>query len=400
MQRSRWTGPRSTVPLGLLAAVLLVAANLRPAFTSLGPVLPDIRDDLGLSGAAASLLTALPILCLGALAPLALPLSRRFGVERALAIALVALGAGLLLRVLGGWEALVLGTVAVGGAIAVGNVLLPVIVKRDFVGSSGRVTGLYTATMSVTAALAAAATVPIGDALGTGWRGGLAAWALLVVVALAAFLPRIAAQERPALIASAGPARTMLRDRLAWQVTFFLGLQSLGFYALVAWLPSIYRDLGVPPGEAGLLAAAVPLAAAVGGLVVPARAARAPDQRAAALLVSIGTAAGLVGLMVAPLAAPLLWVLVAGFSQGGGFPLALTLVVLRTRTPAQTRQLSAMAHTVGYLVAATGPLAVGAIHDVAGGWAAPIGLVVGLTVLQGIVGLFAGRAGHVGEGLG
>jgi CP family cyanate transporter-like MFS transporter len=377
--------------------VLLVAMNLRPAFTSLGPVLPDIRLDLGLSGAAAAVLTGLPVLSLGILAPIAPLLSRRFGIERSIGIALVALGLGLILRALGGVELLVAGTVVAGGAIAIGNVLLPVIVKRDFPDRTGRVTGLYTATMSVTASLGAAITIPLGEALGTGWRGGLAAWALPVVGAIAVWMPRIWGQARPAMIATPGSVAELLRDRLAWQVTIFLGLQSLGFYAMVAWLPSVYRDLGLPAADAGLLASVVPLAAIAGGLTVPAAAARARDQRAAAFLASMGTVVGFLGILAFPLAAPVLWVVVVGVCQGAGFPLALTLVVLRTRTPQETQRLSAMAQTVGYMIAALGPLLMGSVHDAAAGWAVPLAMLAVLTTLQAVAGLWAGRAAYVGD---
>ena len=387
---------RRALGVGLLAGVLLVSMNLRPAFTSLGPVLADIRVDLGLSGWAAALLTALPVLSLGLLAPLAPILSIRIGVERAVGLALAALAGGLLLRAVGGVELLIAGTIVAGGAIAIGNVLLPVIVKRDFPERVGRVTGLYTATMAVTASLAAAVTIPLGGLAGIGWRGGLAAWALPVTVALVAWWPLMRARARPVELAPSGSARALLRDPLAWQVTLFLGLQSLGFYAMVAWLPSIYRDLGMAPGEAGLLSAVIPLAAIAGGLTVPAAAARARDQRAAAFLASIGTVAGFLGILAAPMAAPLLWVAVVGACQGAGFPLALTLVVLRTRTPAETQRLSAMAQTAGYIVAALGTLLVGAVHDLSGAWLAPMVLLVALTAAQAWVGVWAGRARFVG----
>jgi CP family cyanate transporter-like MFS transporter len=369
--------------------------NLRPAFTSVGAALPDIRSELGLSGAAAALLAALPVLCLGLLAPLAPLLSRRLGVEWAMGSALIALAGGLVLRALGGLELLLAGTVVVGGAIAVANVLLPVIVKRDFVNHVGRVTGLYTSAMAVTAAIAAAVTVPVGTTLDLGWRGGLGAWAAPVALAILAWIPQLGARTPFVHAAHPGAMRAMLGDALAWQVTLYLGLQSLGFYSAVAWVPSIYRDLGVDPFEAGLIASIVPLAGVAGGLTIPAPAARARDQRWAAFLVSMGTATGLFGILVAPLAAPFLWVAIVGFCQGASFPLALTMIVLRSRTPAETQRLSAMAQTFGYVVAASGPLLMGAAHDVTRSWTGPLALLVGLIALQAVMGLGAGRARFV-----
>jgi CP family cyanate transporter-like MFS transporter len=386
----------SSVParagLGLtLAGILLVAMNLRPAFTSVGPALPDIRAELGLSGALAALVAALPVLCLGLLAPLAPILSRRIGIEWAMGAALLALGTGLLLRVVGDLGLLIAGTVVVGGAIAVANVLLPVIVKRDFPNHVGRVTGLYTSAMAVTAAVAAAVTIPVATSLGLGWRGGLGAWAVPVGLAVAAWLPQLRVRTPFAHAPLRGATRALLGDGLAWQVTLYLGLQSLGFYAAVAWVPSIYRDLGVNPVEAGLIGSIVPLAGVGGGLTIPALAARRRDQRWSAFLVSVGTATGMLGVLVAPLAAPLLWVAIIGFAQGASFPLALTMIVLRTRTPAETQRLSAMAQTFGYLVAASGPLAVGAAYDLTGSWDVPLGLLVVLIGAQAVMGLGAGR---------
>jgi CP family cyanate transporter-like MFS transporter len=319
------------------------------------------------------------------------------GLERAVALALGALGLALVVRAVGPGSVLLGGTVVVGGAIAISNVLLPVIVKRDFPAAAGRVTGIYTTAMGIAAAAAAALTIPIGDALGLGWRGGIAVWAVLVVVALIGWLTRTGAQASPEWAGRPVARRTMLGDPLAWQVTLYLGLQSLGFYTVVAWLSSIYRDLGMDPAEAGFVSAMVPLGSVIGGLTVPGRAGRAESQAIAAFLVAAGTAVGLIGVVVAPLAAPFVWALIIGTCQGAGFPLALTLIVLRTRVPQQTQQLSAMAQTVGYLVASTGPVLVGAIHDAFGGWTVALLLLAAIAVIQGLMGLGAGRPMYVGE---
>lgn len=380
----------------LIAGTLLVAMNLRPALTSVGSVLSDIRLGLGLPGAAASLLTGLPVLCFGFLAPLAPALSRRFGIERTMGGVLVAIAFGLLVRVAAGTWLLILGTFVAGGAIAVANVLLPVVVKRDFADRPGLVTGLYTAGMGIGASAGAAATVPIAAAMGLGWRGGLAFWAIPVVVALLVWLPQMHVRTRALAAAHPGAISVLLRDALAWQVTIFLGLQSLGFYALVAWLPSVYRDLGATPTEAGLLLSVSALVGVGAALTIPARLARARDQRFAAFALSAITALGLSGVLLAPLLAPLLWVAIIGGSQGAAFPLALTMIVLRTRTPEETQRLSAMSQSIGYLIAAGGPLIVGALHDLTATWQAGLALLVGLAILQGFVGLGAGRARLVG----
>ncbi|MGC9667788.1 CynX/NimT family MFS transporter [Planosporangium sp. 12N6] len=383
---------RHPVLVGL--AIALVAANLRPALASVGPVIADLRADLGLPGAAAAALTAVPVLCLGALAATAPALARRWGMEPVIAAVLAVIGAGLLARVSGGVVALFAGTVVVSGAIAVANVLLPAIIKRDFAGRGGTMMGVYSMALSGSAAIAAGATVPIGDAVGHGWRGALGAWALPAVVALVAWVPFARGHHgRPA---GAPPGRSLLRDPLAWQVTLFFGLQSLSFYAVLAWLPSVYRDHGYHPAAAGLMLSVSALVQIPVTLVLPSLAGRLADQRVLAAGCTLVTTAALTGILVAPTAAPYLWMLLLGLGQGAAFAVGLTLFVLRTRSSADTARLSAMAQTFGYLVAAGGPLLVGAAHDAARSWTPALALLVLLGVPQLVTGALAGRSRHVG----
>jgi MFS transporter, CP family, cyanate transporter len=383
---------RHPVLLGL--AITLVAVNLRPALASVGPVLADLRADLGLSGTAAAVLTAVPVLCLGVLAATAPGLARRWGMEPVIAFAVGVVVAGLLLRVTGGAALLFAGTVIASGAIAVANVLLPAVIKRDFAGHSGPMMGVYTMALSGSAAVAAGTTVPIGDTLGLGWRGALGAWAVPAALALLAWLPVARAHSAP----PSGPGGgSLLRDRLAWHVTLFFGLQALSFYAVLAWLPSIYRDRGYRPAAAGLLLSVSALVQIPVTLLLPSLASRVADQRVLAAACTLLTAAGLAGLLVAPTAAAYLWMLLLGVGQGGTFAVGLTLFVLRARSTTDTARLSAMAQTFGYMVAAGGPLLVGAVHDAAGSWAPALVLLLLLAVPQLLTGLGAGRARYVGK---
>ncbi|HEV7899307.1 MAG TPA: MFS transporter [Planosporangium sp.] len=385
---------RHSVLLGL--AIALVAANLRPALASVGPVLADLRADLHLSGIEAAILTAVPVLCLGALAATAPTLARRWGMEPVIAAVLAVIGAALLLRVSGGVVVLFAGTVVVSGAIAIANVLLPAVIKRDFAGHGGAMMGVYSMALSGSAAIAAGATVPIGSVVGHGWRGALGSWALPAAIAFVAWLPFTRSRHTPPVGAPGGGS--LLRDRLAWQVTLFFGLQSLSFYAVLAWLPSVYRDHGYSPAAAGLMLSVSALIQIPVALVLPHLASRLADQRVLAAGCTLLTAAGLVGVLLAPTTAPYLWMMLVGVGQGAAFAVGLTLFVLRTRTTADTARLSAMAQTFGYLVAAGGPLLVGAVHDAARSWTPALALLLLLAVPQLVNGLLASRPRYVGEG--
>ena len=386
----------ATPALLAIATTLVVAVNLRPAVASVGPLLPTIESSLGLSSTAAALLATLPVACFGVLAPLAPALARRVGTERAIGLALAMLCAGLLLRVVPGVAQLLAGTVVAGGAIAVINVLLPALVKRDFPRLVGLVMGVYASLLVLAASVAAGSTVPLAGLIGHGWRGGLGFWALPAGLALVAWIPRLRPGTEPLVGGASSGTGALLRDRLAWQVTLFLGLQSLGFYAVLSWLPAIFEARGMTPTDAGLLLSFATAVGVPAGIVAPALAGGARDQRASAAAVSVLTALGFAGLVLAPSVSPLAWMALIGIGQGAAFPLALTMVALRTRTNAETQRLSAMAQSLGYSLAAVGPLALGALHDATRGWSAGIVLLVAVALLQAAMGLGAGRAGHVG----
>jgi CP family cyanate transporter-like MFS transporter len=391
--------PLPRLPLALLAAgVVLAAVNLRPAAASIGPVLNRIQADTGLSSGWAGALATLPVLCFGLLAPLSPVLARRLGVHTSIAAAMVALVAGLLLRLVPGAGFLFAGTAVAGAAIAIGNVLLPVVIRRDFPHRTGTAMALYTTSLIGFAALAAGVTVPVADALGGGWRPGLAVWAIPAVVAAVAWLPTLV--RRDPLVAADPPhsaaqtahtARTLLRHPLAWQVTLFFALQSGGFYATLAWLPSIFRSHGASEAHAGLLLSLSMVVGLATALTVPGIAARHRDQRVLVIVSCAATAAGLLGILVAPMAAPYLWVVLLGLGQNATFPLALMMIVTRGGSVATTEGLSTLSQSVGYVLAALAPLAVGALHGATHSWTPTLILLLALIVPQMVVGLGAGR---------
>jgi MFS transporter, CP family, cyanate transporter len=386
---ARDVSPQRRHPLLLGMAVALAAVNLRPAVASVGPVLPEMRADVPLSGTGAAVLTFAPVLCFGVLAGVAPRLARRLGIEPVLLAVMVAVAAGLTVRVVDGPVLLLVGTVVAGGAIAVGNVLVPPLVKRDFPNRVGLMMGVYTMAVSGSAAAAAGLTVPLGDAIGLGWRGALAVWAVPAVLAAVIWLPRARAHTRTAQPPS---ARSLRRSALAWQVTLYFGLQSLSFYAVLAWLPSIYRDHGFGAAEAGLLLSVSGLVQLPVVLVLPALAGRAANQIGYIVACTLLIGVGLAGVLLAPTAAAYLWVVLIGVGQGGSFALGLNLFVLRTRRVADTARLSAMAQSIGYTICAFGPLLVGVLHDVTGSWVSPLVLLLVLVVPQLVFGVFSGRA--------
>ena len=377
----------------LLIGMVLVAANLRPAAAGVGPLIDRIQSDTGLSNAGADVLVALPVLCFGALAPLAPALARRFGARPTIAGALVLLMFGLLVRLLPGLGFLFVGTAIAGTAIAIGNVLLPVLVRRNFPDRVGVVTGMYSTTLIGFAALAAGVSVPVADAFGGGWRPGLAIWAVPVAVALLVWAPQLA-RRQPVGDApgdQVAGARSLLHDKVAWAVTMFFAIQSAGFYTTLAWLPSVFHSHGASTAHAGALLSIALVVGLVPALTVPAMAARVRDQRPFVWAFVACIAAGWIGVIVAPTSASYLWVVLLGFGQNAAFPLALTLIVLRGGTVTSTAGLSTLVQTVGYMIAAVAPFAIGAVHNATGSWTPALFVLLGLLVPQLIVGLAAAR---------
>jgi CP family cyanate transporter-like MFS transporter len=379
-----------------VAAVVLVALNQRPAVVGIAPVLRDLRADTGLTSALAGLLTALPVLCFGAFAPFAPRLARRIGLETAVAGSLVLLAAGIALRLLSPVALLYAGSLVAGAAIAVANVLMPAYVKREF-RRPGTVMGLYSAALNVGAAAAAGLTVPIGVALGLDWRLALGSWLLLAVAGLALWLPVAGVRHDRAAADPAGArAWSLLRTPLACQVTAFLGLQSVQFYSISAWLPTLLADAGVPVGKGGVLLAVCNVVGAAGALLAPAQAGRMRSQRPLVVVVLVAYVIGLTGLLVTPTAGTWLWVAVFGLAQGGGFALALTLIVLRSATPLVAAGLGGVAQCLGYLLAAGGPVALGALHDLTDGWSWPLALLLALLLPMAWAGWGAARNAVLG----
>ncbi|CAK17135.1 CynX/NimT family MFS transporter [Pseudomonas entomophila] len=381
-------------PWLLLLGLVLVALNLRPALSSMAPVLGQVAEGLGLNASQAGLLTTLPVLCLGLFAPLAPILARRFGSERVILGILLTLALGILVRSTLGVAGVFLGSLMAGASIGIIGVLLPGIVKRDFPRHAGALTGVYTMALCLGAAMAAGATVPLAQHFDGSWAVGLGVWMLPALLAMLMWLPQ--ARQGHGLHKVAYRVRGLWRDPLAWQVTLYMGLQSSLAYIVFGWLPSILIGRGLSPTEAGLVLSGSVIVQLASSLSAPWLATRGKDQRLAIVVVMLVTLAGLFGCLYAPVEGLWGWAVVLGLGQGGTFALALTLIVLRSKDAHVAANLSSMAQGVGYTLASMGPFAVGLVHDLTGGWSA-VGWIFAVLGAGAILfGLGAGRALHVG----
>lgn len=378
----------------ILLGVLAVALNLRPALTSVAPMLGDIQTLTGLSPSIAGLLTTAPVLCLGIFGPLAPWLAHRIGSERTIGLFLVVLGTGCIMRATTVPLGLFTGTLMAGAGIGVIGVLLPAILKREFPDQAARLTGVYTLLLCLGAAAAAGLTVPVAVHFDNSWRAGLMVWCLPALLALLVWLPQVRRKAQPR-VAGATPT-AIWKDRIAWQVTLFMGLQSSLAYCVFGWLPFILQTRGVSVGDSGVtmsLSIGAQLLTALGG---PFFATAFRDQRPAVLLFMGLTLAGLLGIVYAPVSSSAAWAIVLGLGQGGTFSVALSLIVLRAQDATMTGRLSGMAQSVGYTLAATGPLMVGTFYERHGNWNAVAIMFCMIALLGTLAGLGAGRRRFVG----
>jgi CP family cyanate transporter-like MFS transporter len=377
---------RAVVALG----ILLVAFNLRPAVVAISPLLHQIQSSLGLSGGAAGLLTTLPVACFGLASPLAPILARRIGIELTVFGAMFVLAGAFALRLVPSTAALFAGTLIAGVAIAIGNVLVPALIKRDFPVNAGAMTSAYITSLTLGPALAAGLTVPLQRHFGLDWRGALCLWIVVPIAAMIAWLPQLRTVHRiaPGPNISLG---AMMRSPLAWQVTGFMGFQSFGFYCTIAWLPTIYVSHGVDAGVAGGLLSLASLVGIPVVLLVPLISLRLPDQTSLVWVMGALYVIAIVGLVVDPVPLAVVWACAFGIAQAMTISLGITFIMARSPDGAHAAQLSSMAQGVGYTMAAFGPFLFGVIRDLSGGYTAPVAAMLLIVIPMVATGLGAAQ---------
>ncbi|WP_426227351.1 MFS transporter [Pseudarthrobacter sp. DSP2-3-2b1] len=377
--------------------VLLIAVNLRVSFVSVGSVLSNISNDLELSNAAAGFLTGLPLIAFAVFSPVAPGFASRLGLDRALWMSLLILAVGIVLRSLPLPGLIWAGTAIIGLAIAFLNVLVPSLLKRDFPARVSQVTGTYTATQAAFAAIGAAVVVPVAQTSPAGWRLALGIWVGFALIAMAVLLPWLR-RHRSGTDPASTPKlayRSPWTSVLGWQVTIFMGLQSIAFYVLMAWLPTIEQSRGVPPATAGIHLSAFLLISVFASLAAGRILHRGSDQRLVSFASGALMTVTFLGLALAP-DLIVLWVLLGAVGCGSLIVIALSLFSFRTVNYPQAASLSGMAQSVGYGLAALGPVMFGGLRDVSGGWTLPLLAAAGIMAVLAVIGVLAGRDRVIG----
>ncbi|OLP62054.1 cyanate transporter [Xaviernesmea oryzae] len=380
--------------LAVIIAFVLVCLNLRIVYGGIGPLLPY----MALDPVVVSALTAFPPLCMGLFAPFGAIFAKQLGEERALFLSIVLLTAGIVIRSLGSAEALLAGTVVASIGIAALNVLTPVFIRQNFEPRRiGVMMGVYAMMMGVGGGLMAALAVPLYHAAGGSWTVALGSAAVPAVLALAALAPLLGVSSKPVHVSGPSqPWHWLLRHPTAWSIVAFFGIHCLVFYVVLSWLPAIYVDKGAPPTAAGIDLAVSMVGISVGGFVGPTLAARRRDHRLHILGSIVLSIVGILGVLLAPAVSGPLWSIILGSGMGAGLAIPGVLYAKRTADRHHMAQLSGMVQTFGYPIAATGPVIAAALHGWSGGWTWPLGFVLVLLAVNGIIGLRGGRDHIIG----
>ena len=382
-------------------AIIFIAIVLRPPVASIGPLLQEIQISLGVNSELIGLLAAAPVLCFG-LGAFASPwLVSRVGVNHAMLYVMSFLGLASLLRMFFGYPGLLLGTIGAGLSIAIANVLLPTVVRVQFPNRVALVTGAYTTLLSISASLAASIAVPSSNFLG-GWSPALAIWIFPTVLAVFLWLPQVRTQDSHVAQAASSAAEeraAVLKSPISWAIVGFFGIQSLGFYALLGWMPSALTSIGETPEAAG---GYLGFASAIGiptGLIVSSMLGKFKSLSWWAAGTSLSTLAGnilfTIVLQTQDSSLLVLACVLVGLGMSATFPISLSLISTRASTQAQTTQLSAMSQGWGYLLAAAGTFMVGFVANASASWSLSFGIITSLSLVQAAIGIYAGRAGII-----
>ncbi|MFJ5769821.1 CynX/NimT family MFS transporter [Psychrobacillus sp. NPDC093180] len=391
---------KQSAPLLIILGIVFIAANLRAPLTSVGPLVGLIRENMHLSNTVAGMITTLPLLAFAFFSPFVPKLGRKFGVELIILISVIFLTIGIILRSLSGTANIYIGTAILGFAISICNVLLPSLIKREFPKRIGMMTGVYSISMNLCGAIASGISVPIALGLGFGWQGSLGVWGILSFVSILFWLPQMKHRHVQTSTAHTQIAQKKVNlwgSALAWQVTLFMGLQSLLFYVLIAWLPEILKEQGISADQSGWLLSTMQLALLPFTFIIPVIAGRMSSQRSLVILMTILLLSGTLGLLYGSMNLIVLWIILLGIGGGFAFGLAMMFFGLRTKNPHEAAELSGMAQSVGYFLAAIGPTLFGFLHDTTNSWTTPLLLLVGASILLFFFGLGAAKDRYIGS---
>ncbi|MBB1324559.1 MULTISPECIES: MFS transporter [unclassified Pseudoalteromonas] len=375
----------------LVLGILLIAANLRATFTGIAPVLEQIINHFGLSASQAGFLTTLPLIAFAVASPMAATLAKKQGLERTLFVALLFILAGVAARVINTSAMLFVGTAIIGVGIAIANVLLPSLIKRDFPAKVALMTSAYVLTMGVVSGGFSTLVFPLSQLNGLGWQLALGSSALITLASIIVWMSQLSKHTKPASIAQhTDTSKSVWRYLLAWQITLLLGLNSFLNYIIITWLPSILTETGHSATQAGAYHGAFQIATALPGLILIPLLAKLKDQSALSFILAMLSALSALGLLYMTSFA-FVWTLMLGFCSGACFILGLSFISLRTDDSQQAASLSGMSQSVGYLLAAIGPMLAGALHTTTGSWSAPLWLCAIAGVLCALCGLGSGK---------
>jgi len=380
----------------LTIGIILISFNLRAPITSVGPVISKIAESTGMSSSMAGFLTTLPLIAFGLVSPVVPKIAKRISIELTLLIAMLVLIAAILIRSMNSVPALFIGTLFIGAAIAAANVLLPGLIKRDFPAAVGLMMGLMSVILNIGAALGSGISIPLIEQGGLSWKGMLSCWVVLAVLAAAAWIPlalrnstmlrrskAVRINSRSEISSTEGTG--LWNSLLAWQVTIFLGLQSFTFYVNISWLPEILQDRGMTAAQAGYMVSILQLVGIPLSFLVPVLAGKMKNQRGIAFATAGCMLVGYTGLLLGGSALIPLWTILIGLGGGAGFSLALMFFVLRTSTAELSAELSGMAQSIGYLLAAVGPFLFGVFYDFTGTWTAGLVMLIIVVLIYCVV---------------
>lgn len=377
----------------LLIGIVLFASNLRAPLTSVGSLIPEIRDSLGVSNAIVGSITTLPLLAFALISPFAPKLANRLGMRRTIFLAMVVLAIGILLRSATGVTTLFIGTALIGVAIAFGNVLLPGFIKMSYPFKIGIMTGLYAVSMNIFGAIGSGVSVPLSNIGSFGWRGALAVWAGLVIVTIIVWFPQI---KGPAVMPTYDLEKDNKKSNMwtsftAWQVTLFMGLQSLMYYTILTWLPDILIGNGYSSSEGGWLLSLMLFAIIPMTFLMPVIADKLKNQKILGFATGASFMIGIAGFFSSNLVIIIIAIIFFGIGCGSAFSLSMMYFTLRTKNGNDASELSGMAQSFGYLLAAVGPVLMWAIHDMTGNWTTPLFVLLIITCFIITFGTLAGR---------